>query len=262
MPQEGAVSRPVAGEVSSLRLIQDAFSTLVIAPGWRAEFWPGVGHLLKHELETQTGTEERGDLNATPRVLRRELLRHRLHAVVEEMGALLCRTALSTNIRERLDFSCALLDADGQLISSAPHIPVHLGALGECVRSVMARLPMEVGDTVVTNHPAYGGSHLPDITLITPVHDAAGQRIGFVANRAHHAEIGGMAPGSMPTAARCLEEEGVVIEPMKLIAAGESCFAAMEAHFRGATHPSRQVADNLADLHAQLAANQLGLRRL
>lgn len=232
-------------------LIQDAFSTLVVAPGWSVEHVAGFGHVL------------RGHLTAKPApTLERDLLRHRFHSIVSDMGALLCRTAISTNIRERLDFSCALLDPQGRLLSSAPHIPVHLGALGVCVREVAQAVAMQPGDTIITNHPAFGGSHLPDVTLITPVHNAEGMLIGYIANRAHHAEIGGITPGSMPANATRLIEEGVVIAPRHLIRAGKSCFDEISALLTAALHPTRNLADNLADLHAQLAANLHGVERL
>jgi 5-oxoprolinase (ATP-hydrolysing) len=178
------------------------------------------------------------------------------------MGALLQRTALSTNIRERLDFSCALLTPHGQLISSAPHIPVHLGALGVCVREVTKIFPPRRGDTIITNHPAYGGSHLPDVTLITPVFADDGTHLGFVANRAHHAEIGGLSPGSMPANATSLIEEGVVIPPMLLSRDDVPDFTPVETLLKTSPHPTRALADNLADLHAQLAANRLGAQQL
>lgn len=231
-------------------LLQDAFSTLVIAPGWSVETIPDHGHILHH--------------STTPTLhhsLSRDLLRHRFHAIVTDMGALLCRTAISTNIRERLDFSCALLDPHGRLLSSAPHIPVHLGALGECVRAVAKAITMEPGDTIITNHPAFGGSHLPDVTLITPVF-AETKLIGYIANRAHHAEIGGITPGSMPAHATRLIEEGVVIAPTHLIRGGKSCFDEISTLLTTAPHPTRNLADNLADLHAQLAANLHGAERL
>jgi 5-oxoprolinase (ATP-hydrolysing) len=178
------------------------------------------------------------------------------------MGEMLRRTALSTNVKERLDFSCALLDAGGELVVNAPHIPVHLGALGLCVRSVAAALPMEPGDVVVTNHPAFGGSHLPDVTAITPVHDAAGALLGYVASRAHHAEIGGTRPGSMPPGARTLAEEGVVIPPTYLVRGGEARWGEMRALLTGAPHPTRAPDENLADLAAAVAANHRGARLL
>lgn len=286
-------------------LLQDAFSTLVIAPGWSVETIPDHGHILRRESRITNHAS-----------LSQYLLRHRFHAIVTDMGALLCRTAISTNIRERLDFSCALLDPHGRLLSSAPHIPVHLGALGECVRAVAKAIPMEPGDTIITNHPAFGGSHLPDVTLITPVfhtHDVGrmcwaepapqtplssspnypadsvlespdssakdvppviealpaehirptkAELIGYIANRAHHAEIGGITPGSMPAHATRLIEEGVVIAPTHLIRGGKSCFDAISTLLTSAPHPTRNLADNLADLHAQLAANWHGAERL
>jgi len=231
-------------------LLQDAFSTLVIAPGWSVETIPDHGHILRRE----SGITNHASLS-------QDLLRHRFHTIVTDMGALLCRTAISTNIRERLDFSCALLDPHGRLLSSAPHIPVHLGALGECVRAVAKAIPMEPGDTIITNHPAFGGSHLPDVTLITPVFTEA-ELIGYIANRAHHAEIGGITPGSMPAHATRLIEEGVVIAPTHLIRGGKSCFDAISSLLTTAPHPTRNLADNLADLHAQLAANLHGAERL
>ena len=232
-------------------LIQDAFSTIVIARGWRVEKVAGFGHVLRS-----------AHVSGPAPTLERDLLRHRFHSIVSDMGALLCRTAISTNIRERLDFSCALLDSHGRLLSSAPHIPVHLGALGVCVREVASTVAMLPGDTIITNHPAYGGSHLPDVTLITPVHDARQTLIGYIANRAHHAEIGGITPGSMPANATHLIEEGVVIAPRHLIRAGISCFDDISTLLTTAVHPTRNLADNLADLHAQLAANLHGAERL
>ncbi|MDI1314123.1 hydantoinase B/oxoprolinase family protein [Prosthecobacter sp.] len=232
-------------------LIQDAFSTIVIAPGWRVEKVTGFGHVLRCDQASGPAP-----------TLGRDLLRHRFHSIVSDMGALLCRTAISTNIRERLDFSCALLDPHGRLLSSAPHIPVHLGALGVCVREVAQAIAMQPGDTIITNHPAYGGSHLPDVTLITPVHDSKNALIGYIANRAHHAEIGGITPGSMPANATRLIEEGVVMAPRHLIRGGISCFDEISTLLTSAVHPTRNLADNLADLHAQLAANLHGAERL
>lgn len=233
-------------------LIQDAFSTLVIANGWEGENHPDLGWALRHQSKAGNGKTDQ-----TP-----DLLRHRLMSIVEDMGALLRRTALSTNIRERLDFSCALLNPAGYLITSAPHIPVHLGALGVCVREVMKGCVMKPGDTIITNHPAFGGSHLPDITLITPVFDEAEVLLGFVANRAHHAEIGGLSPGSMPANATYQVEEGVVIAPMHLCRASVADFESIRLHFLNAPYPTRSIEDNIADLHAQLAANRLGVERL
>lgn len=232
-------------------LIQDQFSSLIIGKGWQ-----GADHGSNGWILHRNGAGPTSDAFMSP-----DLLRHRFTSIVEDMGALLRRTALSTNIRERLDFSCALLTHEGKLISSAPHIPVHLGALGECVRMVMNSRDLRAGDTIVTNHPAFGGSHLPDVTLITPVFVGEGL-VGFVANRAHHAEIGGLSPGSMPANATCLEEEGVVIPPHYLCRNGIADFEGIRNLLESAAYPTRSIEDNLADLHAQLAANRLGVDRL
>ncbi|MDY7094250.1 MAG: hydantoinase B/oxoprolinase family protein [Acidobacteriota bacterium] len=208
-----------------------------------------------------------------PEAVELALFTHRFEAIAREMGEMLQRTALSTNVKERLDFSCALLDADGRLVVNAPHIPVHLGALGLCVRKVAAVLDLGPGDVAVTNHPAFGGSHLPDVTVITPVflekdalsEEGVTQLLGYVASRAHHAEIGGRRPGSMPPDARTLAEEGVVLEPSLLLAAGEPRWQEMRRRLEAGPHPSRSVAENLADLAAAVAANRRGaeaLRRL
>lgn len=199
-------------------------------------------------------------------VIELELFTHRFGAIAWQMGEALRRTALSVNVKERLDFSCALLDPDGQLVVNAPHIPVHLGALGLCVRRVRERIEMSSGDVVITNHPAYGGSHLPDVTLITPVFDAdaGGQEelLGYVASRAHHAEIGGIRPGSMPPDATCLEEEGVVLEPQHLVRGGQPRWATISERLKTGRFPSRAVAENLADLQAAQAANHRGSQAL
>ncbi|MEE8522671.1 MAG: hydantoinase B/oxoprolinase family protein [Thermoanaerobaculia bacterium] len=192
-----------------------------------------------------------------------ELFTHRFAAIAAEMGEMLRRTALSTNVRDRLDFSCAVLDGEGRLVVNAPHIPVHLGALGLCVRTVRRVLELGPGDAAVTNHPAFGGSHLPDVTVISPVF-APGDRelLGYVASRAHHAEIGGERPGSMPPAARCLAREGVVIRPTYLVRGGEARWDQIRRLLSGGPHPSRAVEENLADLDAALAANRRGARAL
>ncbi|MCZ6836400.1 MAG: hydantoinase B/oxoprolinase family protein, partial [Planctomycetota bacterium] len=198
----------------------------------------------------------------TPDVVRAELFTNRFSSIAEEMGRLLERTALSTNVKERLDFSCTLLNEAGELLVNAPHMPVHLGAMGLCVRSVRQAIEMKPGDVVVTNHPRNGGSHLPDITVITPVFDSDDQLLGYTASRAHHAEMGGTRTGSMPPDAKTLAEEGVVIEPRYLIEGGESRFEAMRELLEQGAHPSRSVADNLADLRAQVAANHRGAQSL
>jgi 5-oxoprolinase (ATP-hydrolysing) len=230
-------------------LVQDGFSTLVVEPGWRAVRGSGGAWRLDW-----TGREEIHGRRAE--AVEAELFRARFQGMADAMGELLKRTAVSANVKERLDYSCALLDPAGNLVVNAPHIPVHLGALGECVRRTAARLGPQPGDLWVTNDPAFGGSHLPDVTVICPVFAAGGELAGYVANRAHHAEIGGMTPGSMPPAARCLAEEGVVLAPQRLD------WGKVEAALRGHAWPSRAVADNLADLRAQVASVRHGAAAL
>jgi 5-oxoprolinase (ATP-hydrolysing) len=195
------------------------------------------------------------------RAVELELFSNRFEAMAGEMGAMLQRCSLSTNVKERMDFSCAVLDADGRLVVNAPHIPVHLGALGLCVRRLLEVVDFAPGDTVVTNHPAFGGSHLPDVTAVSPVF-VDDRLLGFVANRAHHAEIGGIRPGSVPPDATRLAEEGVVLPPTHLVEGGEPRWEEMRRLLTDAPHPSRAVAENLADLEAAVAANRIGLMAL
>lgn len=190
-----------------------------------------------------------------------ELFTNRFTAIAQQMGALLQRTSFSVNIKERLDYSCALLDAGGYLVVNAPHIPVHLGSMGVCVREVCRQIRMEDGDVIITNHPAYGGSHLPDVTLIKPVFYKK-KLVGFVANRAHHAEIGGTKPGSTPADARTLEEEGVIIAPAYLVRQGKSRWDELRELLTTARFPSRTPRENLADIHGALASVNLGEHEL
>jgi 5-oxoprolinase (ATP-hydrolysing) len=246
-----APGAPIAGPA----LVFEPYSVTVVAPGWQAALDAAGALILQRVQRSPT------DRAAHPEVVRLELFTHRFETIAKQMGEMLQRTALSTNVKERLDFSCALLDANGELVVHAPHIPVHLGAMGMCVRGVRDVLPMRPGDVVVTNHPAYGGSHLPDVTVITPVHlpgEDSGALIGYVASRAHHAEIGGIRPGSMPALATRLVEEGVVIPPMHLYAGGEARWEEMQGVLTAAPFPTRALQENLADLRAAVAANRLG----
>ncbi len=234
-------------ELAGPALIQQAHSAVVLPPGWRAEGLGDGGVRLGRGARVASAGEER------PAAVELELMSHRFESIAGEMGEMLKRTAVSTNIKEREDFSCALLDADGRLVVNAPHIPVHLGAMGLCVRGLLAWREPAAGEVVVTNHPAYGGSHLPDLTLVAPVNVGA-ERLGFVACRAHHAEIGGSRPGSVPPDARSLLEEGAVLPPTLLVAAGEPRWAEVERLLTAGPYPTRALADNLADLRAMLAA--------
>ncbi len=182
---------------------------------------------------------------------------NRFMSIAEQMGRTLEKTAISTNIKERLDFSCAIFDKAGNLVANAPHQPVHLGSMGHAVQKQIALYGYEgikPGDSILTNHPTMGGSHLPDMTVITPVFDN-GEIIFFVANRAHHADIGGISPGSMPSFSKSLSEEGIAIKSFKLVLANEF----QEASLREIFKTSRIIEDNISDLRAQVAANNQGI---
>jgi 5-oxoprolinase (ATP-hydrolysing) len=233
-------------------IIQDPFSTLFIDVGWNAKTGSAGTLQLDYvgaQMQQRESTEE----------VEIELFSNRFQALVEEMGERLKRTAISTNVKDRLDFSCGLLDAQGGLVVNAPHIPVHLGALGTCVRTVGKIHTWQPGEMLVTNHPGFGGSHLPDVTVICPVFSDVEDLIGFLVNRAHHAEMGGIAPGSMPPAAKSLAEEGVVIPPMPIMRNGVVDLDAIKAVLTNGPYPSRRVDENLADMKAQVAANLKGL---
>lgn len=229
-------------------LVRDQHSTIVI-PGYASARVDGAHALVLTLADAATSAPE-----PVLEAARRELYQSRFRAIAEEMGARLQRAALSTNIKERLDFSCALLDADAELLVNAPHIPVHLGSLGLCVQRLRESLILGPGDVVATNHPRFGGSHLPDVTLVAPVHAASGRVLGYVAARAHHAEIGGVRPGSMPADATCLAEEGVVLPPTYVRRDRVVSFDGITRRLREAPYPSRAVDENLADLAATLAA--------
>ncbi len=209
-------------------------------------------------LTKKSDTVQRND-QAKPEAALLELFTNRFTAIAEEMGALLQRTAFSVNVKERLDFSCGVLDPNGKLVVNAPHIPVHLGGLGICVRETLKEIDIGRGDIIITNHPAYGGSHLPDITLIAGAFDSSGNVIGYVANRAHHAEIGGLTPGSMPHNATNLEQEGVVIAPMHLVKNSVALWDDIESLFTEAPFPTRSWEENRADLNGAIASIKSGV---
>ena len=233
-------------------LIQQEHSALVVSPGWQARSLGDGGVRVRTRSNEEIGGGGT-DSPRRPAAVELELMSHRFSSIAREMGEMLQRTAISTNIKEREDFSCTLLDPAGRLVVNAPHIPVHLGAMGLCVRELVTHMAMAPGDVVVTNHPAYGGSHLPDVTMVAPVH-VGDTLLGYVACRAHHAEIGGIRPGSVPPDARTLAEEGVVIPPTRLLAGGEPRWESIEGILAGGPYPTRALADNLADLRAMLAA--------
>ncbi|MGA7714137.1 MAG: hydantoinase B/oxoprolinase family protein [Rhizomicrobium sp.] len=243
-------------------LIREAIATTVVEPGWVAQIGAG-GELLL----TRAAARARGVIADTrvadPMLL--ELFNNLFMAVAERMGVVLRNTSTSVNIKERLDFSCAIFDACGNLVANAPHVPVHLGAMGESVRSVLARrcATLKPGDMIVLNNPFNGGTHLPDITVVAPVFDESGTAIRFfVGNRGHHADIGGVTPGSTPPDSKTLEEEGVVIDDFLLRDGGEFREREFRALLSGARYPARSPDTNLSDIRAQIAANEAGIREL
>ncbi len=186
-------------------------------------------------------------------------------SIAEQMGAVLRNTSVSTNIKERLDYSCAVFDAQAGLVANAPHTPVHLGDMTETVRVVCERFPdLAAGDVVVTNDPHAGGSHLPDVTVVTPIFAGAetSEPVFFVASRGHHADIGGRTPGSMPADSTSLAEEGVCIAPFRLVRAGHFEEAAIREILASGRYPARNPDDNVAELEAMVAANRQGERLL
>lgn len=227
-------------------------STSFIPEGWHAVITPTTDVVV-------TLVEKRNSsVDTQSEAIELELFTNRFMAIAEEMGAQLQRTAFSVNVKERLDFSCALLDADAELLVNAPHIPVHLGSLGVCARLVREKINIGVGDVIITNHPKYGGSHLPDVTLLSGVFAPAGELIGYVINRAHHAEIGGKTPGSMPPDATSLVEEGVVLLPTYLVKNGEMQWETVTELFTNAPYPTRALTENIADINAALASLRSG----
>jgi 5-oxoprolinase (ATP-hydrolysing) len=251
---------PGAG-VDGPALIAEDFATTVVEPGWRAEV-TADRDLLLSRVAPRPGRSEAGT-DVDPVML--EIFNNLFMSVAEQMGARLRATAHSVNIKERLDFSCAVFDASGGLIANAPHMPVHLGSMGESIAMVAARNAgsMRPGDVYMLNDPYHGGTHLPDVTVVTPVFDDAGRDILFyVASRGHHAEIGGITPGSMPAFSTRLDEEGVVIDNWLLVRDGELREAESRHLLASAPHPSRNPEVNLADLRAQIAANERGVFEL
>jgi 5-oxoprolinase (ATP-hydrolysing) len=249
---------PAGATVTGPAIVAEANATTVVDDGWRAGVTP-YGHLLIERV-TDPGGGERVGTEADPVLL--EIFNNLFMSIAEQMGARLESTAQSVNIKERLDFSCALFDPDGNLIANAPHMPVHLGSMGASVQEVIRRRDgdMRPGDVYAVNDPYHGGTHLPDVTVITPVYDEAGRQVLFyVASRGHHAEIGGLTPGSMPAHSSNVHEEGVLFDNWLLVRDGGFREEETRALLTGAPYPSRAPDTNLADLRAQIAANAKGI---
>ncbi len=248
-------------------LIIDPAATTIVEPGWRAEV-DALGNLI---LTRATPRETAPAMGTQVDPVTLEVMGNLFMAIAEEMGVALRNTASSVNIKERLDFSCALFDADGNLIANAPHIPVHLGSMGDSIRTIIAARGelrdgrgMKPGDIYVLNAPYRGGTHLPDITVVMPVFadDGDGTPAWFVAARGHHADIGGIAPGSMPPNSRSVDEEGVLIDNFLLVDAGRFREAELRALLAEGRWPARNPDRNVADLKAQIAACARGASEL
>lgn len=248
-------------QISGPAIICEAISTVIIDPGFEAEIL-SRGETLIRETNKNTGTHEIISTEADPVML--EIFNNLFASIAEQMGITLQKTSISTNVKERLDFSCAVFSATGDLVVNAPHIPVHLGAMSETVKRIIADNPnLAHGDVYVTNDPYRGGSHLPDVTVITPVHHPESKTLlFFTASRAHHAEIGGIVPGSMPPFSKTLADEGVLIQNFKLVDQGVSREEELRSLLQAGKYPSRSVDDNLADISAQVAANNCGVTLL
>jgi 5-oxoprolinase (ATP-hydrolysing) len=242
-------------------IIAEANATTVVEPEWRASVTV-LNHLILERIKEKKTSTAIGT-SVDPVML--EIFNNLYMSIAEQMGLRLQNTAYSVNIKERLDFSCALFDVDGNLIANAPHMPVHLGSMGESVKTVI-RLnagKMRPGDLYVLNAPYNGGTHLPDVTVITPVFDFEGKEILFyVGSRGHHADIGGITPGSMPPGSQVVEEEGVLIDNFLLVDKGRFREKETVALLTSGRYPVRNVQQNIADLQAQIAANEKGVQEL
>jgi 5-oxoprolinase (ATP-hydrolysing) len=246
--------------LSGPAVICERNTTVVIERGWQATLTAGDDLVLeKHESATRP---EKLSTQVDPVLL--EIFNNLFMAIAEQMGVTLANTASSVNIKERLDFSCAIFDADGQLIANAPHMPVHLGSMGESVQEILRRHrgTMRAGDAYALNAPYAGGTHLPDVTVVMPVFLAGSVPTFFVAARGHHADIGGITPGSMPANSRSIDEEGVLIDSVPLVAAGEFLEDSLRQLLGSGRWPARNIPQNLADLRAQVAACQKGITEL
>jgi 5-oxoprolinase (ATP-hydrolysing) len=249
-------------EIDGPAIVAENNSTTVIDPGWSGRI-NDTGHLIL-ERGGDVASESDDAADSSPDPVRLEVFNNLFMHIAEQMGVVLQNTAISVNIRERLDFSCALFDAEGRLVSNAPHMPVHLGSMGESVRTVIQARGDDLapGDSIMLNSPYAGGTHLPDVTIVTPYFADSDKPLFFFASRAHHADIGGITPGSMPAESRHIDDEGVLIEDFPIVLAGEIQMTAVRELLLGAKYPARDADKNIADMKAQLAANQQGVRQL
>jgi 5-oxoprolinase (ATP-hydrolysing) len=258
-----ALRQPLQGPA----LILDATGCTVVEPGWSA-CCDSVGHLLLTANETAVQRLAQDQVVDGPDPVDLSLFHHRFMMIAEQMGERLRQTSRSVNIRERLDFSCALFDHKGALVANAPHIPVHLGSMGEAVVDLLDQIergerpPLEPGETVLSNDPYHGGTHLPDITAMTPVFGDGQRPSYYVACRGHHADVGGLTPGSMPPFSREIGEEGLRLRNWSLLRGGRLDVDGWKAILKAERQPPRSPDLLWADLQAQVAANRLGVDHL
>ncbi|TNE36318.1 MAG: 5-oxoprolinase [Alphaproteobacteria bacterium] len=252
---------PAGAKVDGPAVIVETTGTTVIEPGWQAEM-THRGHLVLTRVKELTREKAIGT-EVDPVML--EIFNNLFMNVAEQMGTVLEKTAYSVNIKERLDFSCAVFDLNGDLIANAPHMPVHLGSMSESIKAVIRKhkSSMKAGDVFVLNAPYNGGTHLPDVTVITPVFGLEGKDVLFyVASRGHHADIGGLTPGSMPPDSRKVEEEGVILDNIRLMDGGTLLEDEIVEILKSGAYPSRNTDQNMADLKAQIAACEKGIQEL
>ena len=248
-------------EISGPAIIIESTGTTVVERDWRLVVTK-LNHLVLNRTvprphQTVVGTD------ADPVML--EVFNNLFMSIAEQMGASLENSAYSVNIKERLDFSCAIFDTSGDLVANAPHMPVHLGSMSESVKIIIRNRfeTMKPGDAFILNNPYNGGTHLPDITVVTPVFEQTkGTILFYVASRGHHADVGGITPGSMPPDSYVIEEEGVLLDDVQLMREGKLLEAEVKALLEGAQYPVRNVEQNLADIRAQIAANEKGVQEL
>ncbi|MET0117639.1 MAG: hydantoinase B/oxoprolinase family protein [Sedimenticola sp.] len=235
-------------------------ATTVVEPGWAARI-SDRNHLVLERVEARLQQYAMGT-EADPIML--EIFNNLYMSIAEQMGGVLANTAYSVNIKERLDFSCAVFDDGGNLVANAPHMPVHLGSMSDSIRTVIRKWggTIEAGDVFVLNAPYNGGTHLPDVTVVTPVVSGEGEVLFYVASRGHHADIGGITPGSMPPSSGTVTEEGVLLDNLKLVEQGRLLEDEIRSVLLGGPYPVRNVDQNLADLRAQIAANEKGVHEL
>jgi len=248
-------------QIKGPAIIIETNATTVVEPGWRADVTE-KNHLILKRFEKRIVDKAIGT-DVDP--VRLEIFNNLYMSIAEQMGVTLKNTTQSVNIKERLDFSCAIFDHKGGLVANAPHIPVHLGSMSDSVRSIVKARgsSMKPGDVFALNAPYNGGTHLPDVTIITPVFDDAGHSIiFFVASRGHHADIGGMSPGSMPPFSKTIEEEGVLIDDFQIVKQGNYCEKETWDLLTKNKYPARSPKRNISDFKAQIAANEKGVQEI